>query len=260
MNIGEDRPETALVRRSAEERSLPMVVDRLAERGLDLARTLEPSRVIHFPEDRSLGYVRITDELLPSEDEEEPLAARGPVVIPHGKYATLVADHAVADLAPLSDLRPQDLDGLDLSQCRRWLTNSDLSHVARLTALKQVNLRDARVTDAGLARLRGLTNLQDLSLWDTPVTDAGLAHLTGLTRLQTLDLRETQVTDAGLAHLRSLTNLSSLFLSETRVTDAGLAHLSGLTSLQHLSLGNTQVTDAGRDFLRDVLPSCQVIR
>jgi len=51
-----------------------------------------------------------------------------------------------------------------------------------------------------------LTTLRQLELMQTNVTDAGLVHLKGLTELQRLNLYATQVTDAGLVNLTALTH------------------------------------------------------
>ena len=69
--------------------------------------------------------------------------------------------------------------------------------------LKNFELRDSQVTDAGLVHLKGLTKLRELYLDETKVTDAGLEHLAGLTNLQKgLNLTLTQITDAGVAELQ----------------------------------------------------------
>ena len=44
--------------------------------------------------------------------------------------------------------------------------------------------------------------LKNFELRDSQVTDAGLVHLKGQTKLQRLHLNKTKVTDAGIAELR----------------------------------------------------------
>jgi hypothetical protein len=102
--------------------------------------------------------------------------------------------------------------------------------------------------------------VRNVNLVDTQIMDAGLAHLQGLTALQWLNLSETQVTDAGLAHLQGLTGMRSVYLRGTHVTDAGLAHLQGLTGLRLVDLRGAQVTDAGLAQLQQALPNCAINR
>jgi hypothetical protein len=52
-----------------------------------------------------------------------------------------------------------------------------------------------------MVHLAGLTGLQRLDVRDTPVTGAGLAHLKGLTGLQELWLTAAQASDTGVAEL-----------------------------------------------------------
>jgi hypothetical protein len=86
---------------------------------------------------------------------------------------------------------------------------------ARTTLLQMAN---GDVTDETLENLRGMTNLRELDLSNTRVTDAGLAALEGLP-LERLRLARTQVTDAGFKdHLDRINTLKMLDLSGTAVT------------------------------------------
>ena len=95
--------------------------------------------------------------------------------------------------------------------------------------VRQVELDQAKISDAWLSDLEALKGLLGLSL-DTyaPSADAGLVRLKGLRQLQTLDLSRTQVGDAGVMQLAGLARLTRLDLSQTRIGDVGLAHLKGL--------------------------------
>jgi hypothetical protein len=74
--------------------------------------------------------------------------------------------------------------------------------------------------------LKGLTALKDLSLDQAPVTDAGLQYLAGLTALQSLNLMETKITGTGLTHLKGLTKMKELWLgSGTQFMDANVKDL-----------------------------------
>ncbi len=111
-----------------------------------------------------------------------------------------------------------------------------------MKSLTRLTLRGTRVDD--ISAIAHLTALTDLDLSGAPIDDAGLAPIVALTRLTSLNLDNTKVTNAGVAYLKNLTKLDHLVLSETRVDDNAAAVLAGLTALDTLQLGGTQVTDA----------------
>jgi Leucine-rich repeat (LRR) protein len=60
-----------------------------------------------------------------------------------------------------------------------------------------------------LEHLKGLTGLRELDLVETQITDAGLAHFKNLTSLTLLWLAKTQVTHSGVQQLKqNLPNLT----------------------------------------------------
>ena len=157
-----------------------------------------------------------------------------------------------------------------------WLfnvTDTDLALLAPFTewgALEELRLlddhtADSEVTDAGLAHLAGLTALRVLYIRDTPVTDTDLAYLSGLTTLEGLGLGlgGTQVTDAGLAHLTGLPSLRMLVLYDTEVTAAGLVHFQKMPALSWLELNGGYFssglfTEEDIVNLREALPNVQI--
>ena len=58
------------------------------------------------------------------------------------------------------------------------------------------------VADDDLEVLSGLASLRELNLFDTRITDAGMQHLNGLPELSELSLFDTQVSDARVEELR----------------------------------------------------------
>jgi hypothetical protein len=59
----------------------------------------------------------------------------------------------------------------------RWSTDDVLVHLHGLSQLRELQLQDTEITDAGLANLQGLSQLQRLSLNNTNVTDQGVKKL-----------------------------------------------------------------------------------
>jgi beta-lactamase regulating signal transducer with metallopeptidase domain len=58
------------------------------------------------------------------------------------------------------------------------------------------------ITDTGMQYLKSLVGLRELSLRNTRISNASMEHLKVLTRLQYLDVRGTQITEAGLGQLQ----------------------------------------------------------
>jgi hypothetical protein len=71
-----------------------------------------------------------------------------------------------------------------------------------LEKVRQFNLTETKITDAGLKDIAKLQNLTDLDLSRNQITDAGLKDIAKLQNLKGLDLNFTKITDAGVAKLR----------------------------------------------------------
>ena len=133
-----------------------------------------------------------------------------------------------------------------------------------MNRLRELQLDDTTVTDAGLAPLENLKHLEVLHLRRTRIGNAGLAHLKGLTGMKTLMGRYTLVDDDGLAILAGLPNLDTLELSELQVTDAGLADLAGLKNWHGSTCGPPRSRRPARRCPRGAnlvdlnLDSCQI--
>jgi hypothetical protein len=138
-----------------------------------------PSRRVRFPTDRSIGMLSMRDRNSSPDNYAfwEPLGeARGVILVPGGKELRLVINpQAATDLSPLSQLRSDDLQYLQLSGTR--VSNAGLSHLSKLTGLKVLWLYDTPISDAGLAHLRGLTGLRVLNLRSTMVSASGVDAL-----------------------------------------------------------------------------------
>jgi beta-lactamase regulating signal transducer with metallopeptidase domain/Leucine-rich repeat (LRR) protein len=237
----------------------------------DIGRGLpERTRTLVFPEDQSLGILYLRD--IGPEDWHEGWTkageARGRVRVPAYKEVKLeVRPEAAADLSPLAELAPDDLQML----CFGWkaVTVGSLAWVGRLTGLHALNLQSVQLDSRELRHLTGLselevlrlggqtladgsmqyvgqlTSLRFLALWNTSISDEGLQYLQGLTKLTFLALNNCQITDEGLRYLKDMTALEGLQLSQTKISDRGLVHLETLTRLKHIKLDGNGITDAG---------------
>lgn len=141
---------------------------------------------------------------------------------------------------------------------QKKLAGKNLSFLAVLSHLVQLDLRGTDIGDAELAHLGTQTGLVFLNLNNTNVSDAGMTHIGRLTALKSLDLRGAAVGDSGLTQLKSLSELRELWLYGTKVSDAGLQHLEGLTKLTLLDLHGTDVTPEGVAKLQKALTNCEV--
>ncbi len=151
------------------------------------------------------------------------------------------------------------LTNLESVQCGRSpaITGPGLKHLAKLPALKVLDLGNTGLSDAGLENVEGFKELHRLFL-PHGVGNAGLEHLKRLGNLEILTLPQAKVTDAGLVHLKELKNLKELQLSAKGVTDAGLAHFKDMTGLQYINFAGSKVTKEGVAALQKDLPNLQV--
>lgn len=163
-----------------------------------------------------------------------------------------------------SDDRPRDGQVVSISLNASTVTDEDLVRFLpwwwNLPSLRELDLRGAKITDAGLAHLSG-ASIHNLLLDGARVTSDGLKHLAGNTELRSLSLIHTGIDDDGLKHLSRLPRLGSLYLEGTSISDQGLRHLVGMESLRYLQLGdNRGVTDAGTAELKSALPKLRVVQ
>ncbi|HTE46399.1 MAG TPA: hypothetical protein VK636_14190, partial [Gemmatimonadaceae bacterium] len=113
----------------------------------------------------------------------------------------------------------------------KGLTDDGVKFLARLPALKHLDLSGTSVTDRGLAVLRDLPALETLRLVMTRVTDAGMVHLSACDRLKRVELMWTATGDGAIRALAGKRALTQ-FASGNGVTDAGLAMLGELPAFK----------------------------
>ena len=139
----------------------------------------------------------------------------------------------------------EDLTGLEyavnLETLRLTIEISDISPLASLTNLTELELVDNQITD--ISPLASLTNLTELYLQDNQISD--VSPLASLTNLTILALADNQISD--ISPLASLTNLTHLALADNQISD--VSPLASLTNLTELYLQNNPVKTGlfGRD-------------
>jgi len=116
---------------------------------------------------------------------------------------THVSDDSLASLSGLQSLKHLFFDeGPAIYHPKRNITDVGLKHIARLTHLESLGLKNTGISDAGLEFLTDCRQIEYLDLGDTGITDAGLQRLSGLRRLKMIDVDGTQVTPAGIHLLK----------------------------------------------------------
>lgn len=214
-------------------------------------------RVLHFPKDRSLGWITVQDaNKIQGHIQDfhdwwlaEPLgSAQGDVVIPAGKQVALfVNENAIRDLLPLLKLEPNDLYMLSSLPVvgNPLLPNKCMRHISHLAGLKDLWLSGTRTTPKGM---KHITKLQSLDMLVPPkgLTNQGLSYIAQLGALRGLYFSENKaITNAGLKrHLPTLAKLEKLGLLGDAINDAGLSCLAQLPRLRYLSLNSGNFTDA----------------
>ena len=132
-----------------------------------------------------------------------------------------ITDAVLADVAHVGTITALDLGG------SKELTDEGVRHLARLPALKHLDLSGTAITDRGLEVLRELAALESISLAGTRVTDEGVAHLAHCHELQQVNLSYTRTGDGALRALAGKRRLHE-FSSGNGITDQGILLLHEL--------------------------------
>lgn len=238
--------------------------------GISLVYAEPAGRVLHFPEDRSLGRITVLDvnynrqirDYMYWDDggwngNSEYLGqAQGVVVIPAGKIVALTVNkNAVNDLSPLLKLKSDDLDMLSLRTLPA--RNKCMTYVAHLTGLKELDLYGTNITDAGVKLIPKLQSLDCLTLPNS-ITNSGLYNIAPLPSLKRLYLIESNVTDKGLYQISKMKSLEELSLAGEEINGTGFVHLTKLPRLHYLLLSERSFGDTGMEHLRNI-PSLKTL-
>jgi Leucine-rich repeat (LRR) protein len=223
--------------------------------------------VLHFPAERSLGNLMVRparpeepidalDYWVRDEGWEVLGPARGDVAVPAGSQIFLrISDvQAWRDLSPLAKLGPDDLYSLALrGSYGAGPKPGDLcmTHIAHLTGLHSLDLKETNITGAGMRHVAGMKNLRQLAV-PAGMDDQGMACVGQLTSLRSLYFKENRVTNAGLVHLTKLQALGELELGGGRIGNDGLLYLAELPQLRYLILWGGGFSDAGLTRLKNI--------
>ncbi|MHC4204435.1 MAG: hypothetical protein ACYSTT_07265 [Planctomycetota bacterium] len=212
--------------------------------------TAGQERILHFPNDRSIGSLYVVDRVYPTDDiwawlfpwEMKWLSeARGNVKVPADKWLRLdVSEKAWSRPKPFAGLKPDDIQILNFSTYK-YADTSVLEDVRQLTALEVLNLAQTETIETGLKHLTGLKKLKYLYL-PGHIRSEELAHLSELTALEFLHIEGPMVTDTKVAHIGKITSLTQLSLTGSEV-GSGLEYLKGLKSLRYLNLRGNRSYD-----------------
>ncbi len=154
-----------------------------------------------------------------------------------------------ADLEKLSNLTQLESVGLIL----KGVTNAGLSHVKKMTGLKELLLSwEQSLTPDDFEFLGSLTGLEKLTLWYEVSPGAGLAHLEGLDHLTELWMASSESEEADLQHLPAFPTLEKLRIRFPKLDDNALKHVAKQRNLKVLELDFPNFTDQGLVHLRDL--------
>jgi internalin A len=132
-----------------------------------------------------------------------------------------------------------------------WISDVEMTELARLPDLERLDLSHTRITDEGMLNLKSATRISDLKLFYSEwITDQGMTAIKEWKHLRRLDVRGTRISDGTLEIVSHMPQLETLDIAHTEVTDVGLDHLITLTNLRQLSLGRGRLTNVGLVMLR----------
>lgn len=208
----------------------------------------EPAtRILRFPEDRSLGTLSIGKPVSSSYEEVRKSGgykrigpAQGAIEVPRGVMIQLdVSMDGCKDLSPLSKLEADSIHSIEFNI--RLPIKAQLQYIKGLTSLRWLYIRSCAITDEQIQHISTLTNLESIHCsaygTDAGITDKSMVVFRNMHKLRSLDLRGNHVTDEGLRELSLCNSLESLSLDGTDVTGVGLESLLLLPNLHTLSLG-----------------------
>ncbi len=210
-------------------------------------------RVLHFPEDISLGWITFGDAPAQSDgadfsgnrfrgDWGSLRQAQGDVVVPDGKLVWLtLTDDVWLDpdrLVALTRLGPDDVFGLSTHASAGGVLKPNdrcMPYIAHLTGLRVLSMWSTNVTDRGAACLANLTRLESL-MFGGRISEAGLSPIQAIRSLRDLTFSSSDTIDGALLSLGYQESLEALALNGSALSGHALEHLDNFPALRHLRL------------------------
>lgn len=191
------------------------------------------------------------------------------------KDSRLITD---ADLTQLAGMSPQNEQVTELSLRGAAITKDGLAQLAKLPALRAVDLSGCTLFGPDWAALSAATQLEVLIVENAALDDNSISAIGALVNLKQLNLSRTNVTDAGFRHLVTLSKLESIncigmpingggflafsnknaksplkeiYVTNTAFGTYGLEHINGIDSLEVFVAGAAGIPEAGLKALRN---------
>ncbi len=130
----------------------------------------------------------------------------------------------------------------------------------RLKSVKTLLLSGPHVTDEILDRMHSSTALLELHLTNASISDDGLRNLAKFPNLRWLVMNSTSITGDGMVHLAAIGGLQEINLRNTKVSDESVPSIATFHSLQKIDLRNTLVTKDGAEKIREHAPKLTVLQ
>jgi len=207
-------------------------------------------RVIEFPKDFPIGelYIGSDDALPTAHDLVRP--AKGTVVIPPGKFVTLIPSHRLYQSPKIIDsILPNAIDRLFIDSCSmddaedKYCDNV-LARVSHLRDLLVLSLDRSSSTDVGAAHAKDLPHLQYFSSCENGLDGSCIKHFAGLNELRNVNMQGSCLRDKNLQYFAALPHLEHLNIAHCNISDEGLKNLQGCTKLVNLKISdNPKITD-----------------
>ena len=239
---------------------------------------LSKERVVHFPNDRSIGHIYLVKRQPTKERlwhyvfgwvEKDLGEARGDIRVPaNGMVRLDVGEDVWRNTRPFNAIGPNDIQILNLYQCND-IDDYFMSQIGHLVGLEALFIQQSTLTQRGINYIRNfkqlralvipdyiqskeLEQLQELPLLEylnfggPMVNDEKISIIGKLTWLTQLSIGGSEVS-ASLVHLKNLKSLRYLNLNALRNhnLDIDLANIAGLTNLEDLDIQDAMVSDAG---------------
>src|SRR5204862_4424919 len=120
------------------------------------------------------------------------------------------------------------------------ITDAGLKFLPKLPKLSHLSVNGCELTDESLAHIAKLTALTELNAQSNHITGSGLESLTNIPGLAMLKIGSADLTDEGVPHLASLSALHKLDLDSGKPLKCeNLAPLADIKKLKILVLGSS---------------------